>query len=504
MSASRTRIEYGDFQTPRPLAREVCRALRRQGVQPASVLEPNCGLGNFLLAALEIFPDAKHFLGVELNPAYVESAKDRLSKTARSDKARIIQGDFFAMDWERVLADLEEPLLILGNPPWVTNAALGRLNSANVPLKSNFQNHRGIEAITGAANFDISEWMLIQELHWLQNRRGTMAMLVKTSVARKVLVHAWKNDLQMAGASMRLIDASTHFGVTVDACLLVVTSDGASRTKECAVYASLDDPIPRTTIGFRDGRLVADLRAYEQFKHLQGREWYRWRSGIKHDAAKIMELRSYGDKFLNGLNEIVDLERDYLYPMLKGSEVANAKQTPERWMLAPQRTMGADTREIQLTAPKTWRYLLDHASWLDKRKSSIYRNRPRFSIFGVGDYTFAPWKVAIPALYKRLKFVVVGPYQGKPVVFDDTCYFLACRSQEEAEFLADLLNSDPARGFFSAFIFWDAKRPITIKLLKRLDLFKLAQELGQGARFLQFAQTLLQKESTSTQLTLPL
>ena len=32
---------------------------------------------------------------------------------------------------------------------------------------------------------------------------------------------------------------------------------------------------------------------------------------------------------------------------------------------------------------------------LDNRKSSIYNKRPRFSIFGIGDYSFSKWKVAI-------------------------------------------------------------------------------------------------------------
>jgi hypothetical protein len=40
------------------------------------------------------------------------------------------------------------------------------------------------------------------------------------------------------------------------------------------------------------------------------------------------------------------------------------------------------------------------------------------------------------------------------------------------------LNSEPARGFFSALVFWDAKRPITIDVLRRLDLRALACELG--------------------------
>ena len=44
-------------------------------------------------------------------------------------------------------------------------------------------------------------------------------------------------------------------------------------------------------------------------------------------------------------------------------------------------------------------------------------------------------------------------------------------------FVAELLNSQIARHFFSAFIFWDQKRPITLDVLRRLDLLRLAQEL---------------------------
>ena len=34
--------------------------------------------------------------------------------------------------------------LVLGSPPWVTNGELGRLNSTNLPARSNVQGHRGL------------------------------------------------------------------------------------------------------------------------------------------------------------------------------------------------------------------------------------------------------------------------------------------------------------------------------------------------------------------------
>jgi hypothetical protein len=241
----------------------------------------------------------------------------------------------------------------------------------------------------------------------------------------------------------------------------------------------LDEDQADHAFGLRNKQLVADVEAYDRWKHLEGREWYKWRSGIKHDCAKVMEFRQHGKFYRNGLGETVDLEDDYLYPMLKSADVANGPTPlPSRWMLVTQQSMGEDTSVIRQKAPKTWRYLKQHADLLDRRASSIYRKRPRFSVFGVGDYSFALWKVAISGLYKKLDFRVVGPYEGKPVVFDDTCYFVSCQTKEEAELLASLLNCDIAKEFFSAIIFWDAKRPITAAILRRLDLLAVARQLN--------------------------
>jgi hypothetical protein len=41
------------------------------------------------------------------------------------------------------------------------------------------------------------------------------------------------------------------------------------------------------------------------------------------------------------------------------------------------------------------------------------------------------------------------------------------------------LRSKPAQQFYESFIFWDSKRPITAKILQKLNLLALAEELGQ-------------------------
>lgn len=367
--------------------------------------------------------------------------------------------------------------MVIGNPPWATNAQLGALGSENLPEKTNFQGHSGLDALTGKSNFDISEWMLIRALHWLDAKRATMAMLCKTAVARKLLSYAWKHKLSLSDSALFRIDAFSSFGASVDACLLVcdISERGMSRTAQ--VYVSLEADEPIQTIGTNNKKLIASIDLYEKWKHLEGENFIKWRSGIKHDCSKVMELVKDGRLFRNGLGELAELEKDYLFPMMKSSEVANGEGEPKRWMVVTQKSIGEDTSSIEAKAPLTWAYLKEHAKWFNRRGSAIYKNRPKFSIFGVGDYSFSSWKVAISGFYKKISFKVIGPFKGKPVILDDTSYFLPLDSEESARFVASLLNSEAARQFFEAFIFWDAKRPITGDLLNSLDLEKLSELL---------------------------
>jgi hypothetical protein len=344
----------------------------------------------------------------------------------------------------------------------------------NLPSKRNVDGDRGIDAVTGRGNFDVSEWLLRRGLEWIEGRDASLAMLCKTSAARKALSFAWKQRLRLARAEIRQVDADRAFGVTVSACLLVVDGGPASGELVCPVFPRLDAERARAVLGFEGNRLLADVRAYRRWHHLKasGPPPHRWRSGVKLRASADGTLR-------NGLGERVDLEPDYLFPMLKSADLVRGRhRQPTRWMLVPQRRVGQPTEAIRSLAPATWRYLVEHGDRLDGRASTIYRNRPRFSVFGVGEYTFAPWKVAVAGLAKELAFRVVGPFADKPVVLDDTCYQLACRSRAEASHLAELLDSPAAREFFEAFLFWDAKRPITASVLNRLDLDALERDRG--------------------------
>lgn len=479
MARSLRQVSYGDFQTPLALCREVVRFVAGAATGIGSVLEPTCGTGSFLQAAIEELGVSPTYLGFDINHKYVAAAR-RAVLPFRTARVQVDTADFYQVNWHEQVVSLPESVLVLGNPPWVTNAVLGSAGGINLPKKRNFQQHKGLAAKTGKSNFDISEWMLLELLEALTRTNAMMAMLCKISTARKVLAHAWKADWRVGPSSLHLVDAGKHFSVSVGACLLLTHTGRKNTELRATVYPGLSYEHPGRSFGLSGCGLVADIDTFRECAELDGFEYRRWRSGVKHDAIRIMEFTRQGNSYINGLDERWELEHGRLYPMLKSSNLANGDLIPKRWVLLTQLNTTEDTTQLQDAYPRVWGYLARHSKSLDGRRSSIYSGRGRFAVFGVGPYTFAPWKVAVSGFHAPPCFRVIGPHEGRPVVLDDTSYFLSCGTREEAVFYAELLNSATAQRFLDALVFPDAKRPITIDALRRVDLKRLAERLGHA------------------------
>ena len=487
------RWEYGDFQTPESLARDCLSIVSKLKFKPQLIIEPTCGKGEFLLQSEKVFPQSRIF-GLDINPNHLETLKSRIS----SKNAEIVCSDFFTYSWENLIENSEHPILIIGNPPWVTSSELSILGSKNLPEKSNFQFMRGIEALTGKSNFDISEWMLLQHVKWLENKPGVIAMLCKTSVARKVLRYCWQNDLDLTKASIYKIDPLKHFNASVDACFLILDKRAKDyKSTDCHVYHSIDSENHSHILGYHDDRVISNLEDYTKWQELlTGEQNYKWRSGIKHDCSRVMELRKDGIYYLDRNDERISLENEYIYPLLKSSDIKNGCTSYRKHVIVTQKYLGEDTSVIADKAPATWKYLIDNADRLDSRKSSIYRNKPRFSIFGIGEYSFSHWKVAISGFYKSLDFRVISPDNDKPVMVDDTVYFLSCSSQEEAQFLMEILNYCESKAALSSLIFWQNKRPITADILHKLNLRALSKYLNREEEYSFYTNNTFDKKQT--------
>src|SRR5262245_32832012 len=270
--------EFGDFQTPDELAMQIATVLRQLEIKPASIVEPTCGRGNLLISAIKEYPQAERYIGADINSTYLSQLREKIIYEELEVEIDIFQANFFDTNWQEILATLPQPILVIGNPPWVTSTALSILQSSNLPEKSNFHGRNGLEALTGKSNFDISEWMLLQKLIWLQDTRSTIAMLCKTAVARKVLIYAWQKGIKISSARIFKIDAKSYFDASVDACLLVIQLGEIISSWNCTVFNNLTDKLPTMALGYQDNIMLSDIATYQALRHLAGEDkFYTWR-----------------------------------------------------------------------------------------------------------------------------------------------------------------------------------------------------------------------------------
>ena len=483
------RRAYGDFQTNIQLANSVTSLLQQKNIQPEFVIEPTCGKGNFILAVLQQFSTIQKIVGIEIYRPYIWETKFSILELFLEQKAlckphiEIHHQDVFTVDWQQLAQQNKAlQLLIIGNPPWITNATLSTLNSDNLPQKSNFKQLKGLDAITGKGNFDIGEYIALQLLQNFERHEGYFAFLIKNSVVKNIVQEQLKHHYHIGHIYQLNIDAKKEFKVAVNAslCLAQLNTAPAYTCQEQDFYTQQT----QTEFGWEQDKFVYSIGNYNAIQTLDGSSPLVWRQGMKHYCSKIMELEQSEEYYINGFKESVLLEEDLLFGLIKSSDLKHEiLQSHRKTTIVTQKKIGQDTHYIKDYYPQTYAYLDKYRAYFDKRKSSIYKGKPPFSIFGIGNYSFKKYKVAISGMYQRKTFSLVLPYQNKPRMLDDTCYFIGFDTLEEAQIAQQILNSPLVQSFLKAIIFPDAKRPITKNILMRIDLEKAYQMLSADKHY---------------------
>lgn len=459
--------EYGDYQTPVEFAEKVCLYLKEFcHIEPSVVVEPTCGIGNFLKSSL-IF-NATEYYGIEINSDYCKKCEEDIN----DERVHIINSDFFAFSSKKLI-DNPRQVLIIGNPPWVTNSTLSALNSENLPAKTNFKGLKGMDALTGASNFDICEYIILQLIDEYRNTNAVISMLCKTSVARNVFKELKRKKIAFHSCDILEFDASKVFGISASACVfLIQLSDKDEMSDICNVYDFEYPKKKKSQFGYINGQFYSDLG--KQSDDFDGYCCFEWRQGVKHDCSKIMELSVKNGTFRNGFQETVFIEDTIVYPLIKSSMFkAPIIHDFSKYVIVTQRKVREDTEHLKNDVPKTWKYLNNNQEKFKKRKSSIYRGAPPFSMFGIGEYSYSKYKVGISGFYKKPLFSVLFSDDGKPVMTDDTSYFICFNSYDMAYVAMLLLNSERVQNFLISIAFLDAKRPYTKKVLERIDFNKI-------------------------------
>ena len=462
------RKEFGDYQTPLFFTDTICEYLKNElKIMPEIIIEPTCGIGNFLKSTSEFFPNSELY-GIEIDPAKLKEVDETIPNLT------LINEDIFKFKFENI--DKSKPILIIGNPPWATNTELSKLNSNNLPEKSNYRNEMAIDAMTGDSNFDISEAIIRKIVNECQDTTSTIALLCKTIVSRNLFKELIANNTQYSFIRQLNFNSSRIFRIDAEACLFVLQFGGTPLTDRTCGVSDFSNPNKILhRFGFKDDNFYSNINCIPS---IDGECVFEWRQGVKHDCSSIMELDCVDGHLFNRNGDELSIETDLVYPLLKSSQVKKPIITEtSKHILITQKRINQDTSCIKDEAPETWKYLNDNKEYFDKRKSSIYTDKPDFSIFGIGDYSFKKYKVAVSGFYKNPVFSLV--YSDKPIMLDDTCYFLSFDNYDHAYVTMLILNTPLVKSFLKNIAFLDSKRPYTKRVLKRIDF-------GQSLEILSF------------------
>ncbi|MCK6485058.1 MAG: N-6 DNA methylase [Phycisphaerae bacterium] len=151
------------------------------------------------------------------------------------------------------------------------------------------------------------------------------------------------------------------------------------------------------------------------------------------------------------------VDAEFLYPLLRGRDLLEWKAEPSAFILVPHDPSDfgepVSVARMKRERPRTFEFLKGFEAKLRSRSGykQLHRSRDEFYVVGnVGDYALARFKVAFKDLSEVFQCAVVGPRPvpgggKKPVVPDHTVLYLTAGTEEEAHFLAGLLNSGPGR-----------------------------------------------------------
>jgi hypothetical protein len=172
--------------------------------------------------------------------------------------------------------------------------------------------------------------------------------------------------------------------------------------------------------------------------------------GERPDGLVVVSNITEGAK-RNVENVQAALEPDLLYPLLRGRDVHRWQATPSAYLLMvqdPEKRRGYAEDYLSVKYPRIFTYLkrFEPALRLRAAFKRYFRDTdPFYSMFDIGDYTFAPYKaVWLGFGARKMQAAVVSTADGKPIMTNQAMHpFVPTQGEIEAHYLAACLNSTP-------------------------------------------------------------
>jgi hypothetical protein len=416
--------------------------------------------------------------------------------------------------WARIIKNAFAPLFIgkvnyvAGNPPWINWESLPNdYRQATAPLwqKYDLFRHKGYRAKLGGGKDDISILFTYVSHDCYLSDEGRLGFVITQSVFKtkgggegfrtfeyqsgdkRYFLPPWSvddmSDFQpFEGATNRtavfVVRKSTEpFKYPIPYTIWLKRNKGSishdsdlaevkDLTRRQTVYAEPVNSADRTSAwltapksaikGILKAIGPSDYKAYAGCcTWLNGVYWVRILDTLKNGDLLIENLNDIGKIKLDHAQAVV--EADLVYPLLRGRDVSRWKATPSVHMILANRTDklgGIPESEMKRDYPKTYAYLKKFEGPLRKRsgfRQYFKPTDPFYSMYNVGPYTLAPWKVYWTRVSTRISAAVAGGYTGNPLLSIETATLVPFQEPGEAHYFAAMMNSAPCRGVIESY-----------------------------------------------------
>jgi hypothetical protein len=408
--------------------------------------------------------------------------------------------------WARIIKNNFAPLFVgkvdyvVGNPPWINWRSLpSEYRDSIAPLWKNYGlfTQTGLSARLGAGMDDISVLMLFVSADHFLGESGRLAFVITQTIFKSAGGGKGFRRLQIDSTKFLKVNRVSDFSncqpfEEASNRTSVVSIKVSKKPNQFPVSYRVFSPVGSGRISsdlsfedMGDAFSVSDLEAFPLgeepgaswitlptgmrsiLQKLHGRSELKARIGAHSGGAagvfwvevvkqepKGLVIRNLNDAGRNKFPSVTRVvEPNFVRPMLRGKDVDRWTAFSRHSVLIPydDENDGKAVTESRLKQkyPKTFEYFETFKSRLIERPH--YRqhfapsSQPYWSMYNVGNYTFAPHQVVWREQSATFKCCVVPDSDGLPFVADHKLIVVECSSSDEAHFLAACLNSSPAR-----------------------------------------------------------
>jgi len=392
---------------------------------------------------------------------------------------------------------------VAGNPPWIGWEHLPagyRQQTADLWNKLGLFVHSGMDTILGKGRKDLSTLMTYVALEKFLKPGGKLGFVITQSVFKGAGVGQGFRKFRLSGGTdLRVVRADDMselqpFEGASNRTAVVVIEKGAI-TEYPVRYVYWRKTVKGKSIRYelslkavREMTSRTELEATPVDREDKTSAWLTTGPGLSETARKVIGKSDYVahegsnpggasavywleliEELSDGLlvrnrpelakikvpETMVELEPDLVFPLLRLGDLKRWSPQPSAHILMvqdPEARRGVDVELMQRDYPRTYAYLKDFEGLLRSRAAfkryftkpgpgGAVDTGPFYSMFNIGPYTFAPWKV----VWGGIGSDVIAAVIEKNVVPQHTVTLVGVEDRIEAHYICALLNSVPFR-----------------------------------------------------------